>query len=87
MKNLPNKNLETIQKGVYRHFKGTEVKVIGIALHSETEEPMVVYIHPDSVKGKEINTMWVRPLKMFLEKVDKPEIGYRGPRFVYVREK
>ena len=76
-----------IKKGFYKHFKGTEVEVIGIALHSETEEEMVVYIHPDSIKGKGENTMWVRPLKMFLEEVHKPEIGYKGPRFVYVREK
>lgn len=76
-----------IKRGIYKHFKGTEIEVIGIALHSETEEEMVVYNHPDPVKGKEENTMWVRPLSMFLEEVDKPEIGYKGPRFVYVREK
>ena len=78
------------------------VEVIGIALHSETMEEMVVYIHNDPVKGKEANTMWVRPANMFLEEVDKgasantyapgipgakPEIPYKGPRFVYVREK
>lgn len=61
--------------------------MIGIALHSETQEPMVVYIHPDSVKGKEENTMWARPIEMFLEEVDKPEIGYKGPRFTFVRNK
>lgn len=76
-----------IKKGIYRHFKGTEVEVIGVALHSETQEQMVVYIHPDPMKGKEANTMWVRPIAMFLEKIDKPEIGYKGPRFAYVREK
>ncbi len=45
--------LDKIKKEVYKHFKGTEVEVIGIALHSETEELMVVYNHPDPVKGKE----------------------------------
>ena len=76
-----------IKKGIYKHFKGMEVEVIGIALHSETMEEMVVYIHTDSVKGKKANTMWVRPENMFLEEVDKPEIPYKGPRFVFVKEK
>ena len=75
-----------IKKGIYKHFKGMEVEVIGIALHSETEEEMVVYIHPNPVKGQGKDTMWVRPAKMFFEEVDKPEIGYKGPRFTYVRE-
>ena len=60
-----------IKLGKYEHFKGMIVEVIGIALHSETMEEMVVYIHPDSVKGKHANTMWVRPKKMFLENVNK----------------
>ena len=60
-----------IKLGKYKHFKGMIVEVIGIALHSETMEEMVVYIHPDSVKGKHANTMWVRPKKMFLENVNK----------------
>jgi hypothetical protein len=83
-KKIPN---EEVTKGIYRHFKGMEVEVIGVALDSETQEKMVVYLHPDPVKGAGANTMWVRPVKMFLEEVDKPEIGYKGPRFIYVREK
>ena len=74
-----------IKLGTYKHFKGMLVQVIGNALHSETMEEMVVYIHHDPVKGKEADTMWVRPAKMFLEEVDKPEIGYNGPRFVFVK--
>lgn len=35
--------VKTILPGRYRHFKGNEYEVIGIARHSETEEPMVVY--------------------------------------------
>lgn len=76
-----------IKKGIYKHFKGMEVEVIGVALHSETMEEMVVYIHSDPVKGKEANTMWVRPANMFLEEVNKPEIPYKGPRFIYIRSK
>lgn len=71
--------------GKYKHFKGTEVEVIGVALHSETEEQMVVYLHPDPVKGKGENTMWVRPLKMFEEEVEVD--GQKVPRFKYLGEK
>ena len=47
----------------YRHFKGNIIKVIAIAKHTETLEDMVVYNHDREI--------WVRPLTMFLEKVDK----------------
>jgi len=89
MENSPEKKSsnEEITKGIYRHFKGMEVEVIGVALDSETQEKMVVYLHPDPIKGEGANTMWVRSVKMFLEEVDKPEIPYKGPRFTYVREK
>ena len=32
-----------IQPGRYRHFKGNEYQVLGIARHSETLEELVVY--------------------------------------------
>jgi hypothetical protein len=40
---------------------------------------MVVYNHPDPVKGESANTMWVRPKEMFLDNVKKED--YEGPRF------
>ncbi len=46
----------------FRHFKGNVIEVICICKHSETLEEMVVYKHD--------NSYWVRPLSMFLEKVD-----------------
>lgn len=70
--------------GKYKHFKGMEVEVIGVALHSETMEEMVVYIHPDQVKGKGTNTMWVRPIKMFEEEVGVN--GQKVPRFKFLSE-
>lgn len=36
--------VQTIQPGRYRHFKGNAYEVIGVARHSETEEPMVVTV-------------------------------------------
>ena len=45
-----------IKPGRYRHFKGNEYQVIGMARHSETEEEMVVY-RPLYGEGG----LWVRP--------------------------
>lgn len=50
----------------YRHFKGNFYIVDGLALHSETEEPYVVY-HREGYNGE----LWIRPLNMFLSPVDK----------------
>lgn len=68
-----------IKLGKYRHFKGKEYRVIGIASHSETLEPMVVYQALYGDKG-----FWVRPLHMWNEIVEKD--GYHGPRFQYIGE-
>ncbi len=51
---------DMIKPGRYRHYKGNEYEVIGIAKHSETLEPMVVY-RPLYGEGG----MWVRPAAMF----------------------
>jgi len=53
-----------IQPGRYRHFKGMEYEVIGMAKHSETMEEMVVY---RALYGEE--GLWVRPAAMFSETV------------------
>jgi hypothetical protein len=59
--------------GRYRHFKGAVYVVVGVATHSESEEPFVVY-HRD---GDE--RLFVRPVSMWAEMVDRD--GYVGPRF------
>lgn len=66
-----------IKPGTYQHYKGTLVKVLFTARHSETLEEMVVYIHLED--GQE----WVRPLKMFQEKVTVD--GKKVPRFKFVK--
>lgn len=57
----------------YRHFKGKEYRVLSLARHSETLEPMVVYQQLYGEQG-----IWVRPLDMFLETVERDgETMYR----------
>lgn len=65
--------------GKYRHFKGKEYRVLGIASHSETLEPMVVY---QALYGE--GGLWVRPAAMWNETVDRDD--YHGPRFTYIEE-
>lgn len=63
--------------GRYRHFKGGEYVVVGLAKHSETQEVLVVYrpLYNDS-------GLWVRPVAMFLETV--VHNGETVPRFTYI---
>lgn len=68
-----------LKPGLYRHFKGNLYALIGIASHSETLEPMVVY---KALYGEQ--KLWVRPAAMWSEIVDKD--GYHGPRFQYIGE-
>jgi hypothetical protein len=63
--------------GRYRHFKGGEYEVLGVARHSETDERLVVYRPLYNDTG-----LWVRPLAMFLEPV--AHNGATVPRFEYL---
>ena len=62
---------EEIKPGKYKHYKGNEYEVIGVARHSETDEPMVVYRALYGDMG-----LWVRPAKMWKEmvRVDGKEV-------------
>jgi hypothetical protein len=51
--------------GRYRHYKGNEYEVLGVARHSETLQPLVVY---RPLAGT--SQWWVRPHAMFFEAVD-----------------
>lgn len=66
-----------LKKGKYRHFKGMEYELIGVARHSETLEPMVVY---RALYGE--GGLWVRPAAMWTQWVDWGD--YHGPRFQYI---
>lgn len=70
--------VQTIPTGRYRHFKGMEYEVIGVARHSENLEPFVVYRALYGDHG-----LWVRPLSMFTEKINRD--GYDGPRFTLIQ--
>ena len=63
-----------ITLGTNRHYKGKLYEVIGIAKHSESLEEMVVYKALYQTEGE---NLWVRPAKMFLEKIifDGKEVG------------
>lgn len=63
-----------IQPGRYRHYKGNEYAVIGVAKHSETEEEFVVYRALYGDHG-----LWIRPVEMFVESVSVN--GRAVPRF------
>ena len=66
-----------IKPGLYRHFKGKEYRLLFVARHSETGEPMVVYQALYGERG-----YWVRPAAMWSETVERD--GYIGPRFTYI---
>jgi hypothetical protein len=69
--------MATLQPGRYRHFKGREYSVLGVARHSETQEELVVYRQEYGDRG-----LWVRPLAMFLETVEFE--GRQVPRFQFL---
>jgi hypothetical protein len=68
-----------IRPGRYRHYKGNDYAVVGIARHSETDEEMLVYrkLYGDG-------SLWVRPLSMFVE--DVVVDGQQKQRFTWLGE-
>ena len=68
-----------LKPGLYRHFKGNLYRLLYVAKHSETLEPMVVYQALYGDQG-----IWVRPAAMWNELVERD--GYSGPRFYPIEE-
>ena len=67
----------SIPPGRYRHYKGQDYIVLGVAKHSQTEEELVVYRQDYGDLG-----LWVRPLSMFQESVETD--GRVMARFEYL---
>ncbi len=69
----------SLKPGLYRHYKGKDYEVLGVATHSETEESLVVYrtLYGDF-------SLWVRPLDMFTGNVVVE--GEPTPRFTFISE-
>ena len=67
----------SLEKGIYKHYKGNLYEVIDVAKHSETEEEHAVYrtLYGDY-------STWIRPLAMFIETVQID--GQQVPRFAFV---
>lgn len=68
-----------IELGKYRHFKGNEYEVIGLAKHSETLELMVLY-RPLYGEGG----LWVRPVAMWNEEISRD--GKTFKRFEKIKD-
>lgn len=68
-----------LKPGKYKHYKGKDYEVIGVAKHSETLEELVVY---KALYQNTESNLWVRPLKMFTEMVIVE--GKEVKRFEYV---
>jgi hypothetical protein len=66
--------LPDLTPGIYRHYKGGRYQVYGVARHSETLEPVVVY-RPLYGEG----ALWVRPFALFTGRVEIN--GEQRPRF------
>jgi len=71
-----------MKTGKYRHYKGKEYEVVGVATHSETLEELIVYKALYTIEGKGENSLWVRPRAMFEEEVDVD--GVVRKRFEYI---
>lgn len=70
--------MQALKIGRYRHFKGNEYEVVGVAKDSETLAPFVVYraLYGDTQQ------LWIRPESMFLEEIERD--GKRMSRFEFI---
>ena len=70
--------MQMVEPGEYLHYKGGRYQVVGIGLHTETEEPYVVYKPLYEIEGGQPD-FWLRPLGMFTGTVVVD--GAETPRF------
>lgn len=69
----------TVAPGQYRHFKGGEYEVLGVARDTETLEELVVYKALYGSDQFPKGQLWARPRAMFTDTVERD--GERVPRF------
>lgn len=74
-----NQEVFEMRPGLYRHYKGNIYQVVGVARHSETQEPLVVY---QLLYGN--YSLWVRPFNMFNDMVLHE--GKMVKRFEYIAD-
>lgn len=72
--------MQTIQPGIYRHYKGNFYRVHRLVKHSETLEDLVLY---EALYDNPRGHWWVRPAGMFAEEVEVD--GQKRPRFELVK--
>jgi len=70
--------------GVFTHYKGLKYEILSIGRHTEREDLHVVYkaLYSDAEFGE--GAIWIRPLSMFLERVEVD--GKNVPRFSMVAQ-
>ena len=71
--------MKEIKKGIYRHYKGGEYRILNEAKNSETQEEMIIYQDINDTKK-----IWARPKKIFLSEVEVD--GETKPRFEFIAE-
>jgi len=71
--------MREIKTGIYKHFKGKESFVLGLAKHSDRDEELVIY------KGLQDGGFYARPYESFVEKVKNAQ-GEVVQRFELVKE-
>lgn len=64
-------------KGLYRHYKGGQYRVLGTVRHSEDLQPMTLY---QALYGEQ--GLWVRPAAMFADVAEFN--GKVQPRFEHI---
>ena len=75
-----SKKAKSLKLGIYEHYKKKRYEMLGVVIHSETLEELVLY---KALYGRRLK--WVRPLDMFLESVEVD--GEFKPRFRYLGRK
>ena len=79
----------------YYHFKHSPekgildycYKIVGVCQHTETSHLYVAYrpLYSNSLEENQLD-FFIRPIEMFTERVEKPELNYSGLRFRFVND-